>query len=84
MAGLERDDDRRKLIARLTAKGEIIVEEAFAVAMARLGTLFRSFSRKELATLTALLNRARDAASSTPLPVGLRSAQVLVGSVKRT
>jgi len=68
MASLEREglvksavdrDDRRKLIARLTAKGEIIVEEAFGVAMARFGKLFASFSREELTALTALLNRLR-------------------------
>lgn len=69
MAGLEREglvastvdcDDRRKLIARLTAKGDIIVEEAFRIAMARFGKPFASFSREELATLTALLNRVRE------------------------
>jgi DNA-binding MarR family transcriptional regulator len=58
MSGLERDgmvesavdsEDRRKLIARLTAKGEIIVEAAFAVFMARFGKLFTSFcGRKSL------------------------------------
>jgi DNA-binding MarR family transcriptional regulator len=69
MAALEREglvesavdsDDRRKLIARLTAKGEIVVEEAFGVAMARFGKLFAPFSREELTTLTALLNRVRE------------------------
>ncbi len=68
MAGLEREgllesavdrDDRRKLIARLTAKGEIIVEEAFGVAMARFGKRFASFSPQELTTLNALLKRVR-------------------------
>jgi len=53
-------DDRRKLIARLPAEGEIVVEEAFGVAMARFGKLFASFSREELATLTVLLNRVRE------------------------
>ncbi len=69
MAALEREGlvkssvdagDRRKLIARLTAKGEIVVEEAFGVAMARFGRLFAAFSREELMTLTALLNRVRE------------------------
>jgi len=68
MAGLEREglvessvdcDDRRKLIARLTAKGEIIFEEALGIAMARFGKLFTSFSPEELTTLTTLLNRVR-------------------------
>jgi DNA-binding MarR family transcriptional regulator len=54
------NDDRRKLIARLTAKGEIVVEKAFGVAMARFGKIFASFSRQELTTLTALLNRVRE------------------------
>ncbi|MGA2416501.1 MAG: hypothetical protein ABSF59_18755 [Candidatus Sulfotelmatobacter sp.] len=45
---------------RLTAKGEIIVEEAFGVATARFGKIFTSFSREELTTLTALLNRLRE------------------------
>ncbi len=53
-------DDQRKLIARFTAKREIIVEEAFGVAMARFAKLFSSFSKEELATLTALLNRVRE------------------------
>ena len=53
-------DDRRKLIARLTAKGEIVVEAAFGVAMAKLGVLFTTFSREELATLSALLDRVRE------------------------
>ncbi len=69
MAALEREGlvkssvdtgDRRKLIARLTAKGQIVVEEAFGVAMARFGRLFAAFSREELMTLTALLNRVRE------------------------
>ncbi len=69
MAGLEGEgsvdsavdgNDRRKLIARLTAKVEIVVEEAFAISMARFGKRFASFSREELATLTTLLNRVRD------------------------
>ena len=69
MAALEREGlvkssvdtgDRRKLIARLTAKGQIVVEEAFGVAIARFGRLFAAFSREELMTLTALLNRVRE------------------------
>ncbi len=52
--------DRRKLIARLTAKGEIIVKEACGVAMARFGKLCGSFSREQRASLTALLDRVRE------------------------
>jgi hypothetical protein len=44
----------------LTAKGEIIVKEAFGVAMARFGKLFGSFSREERASLTALFDRVRE------------------------
>jgi DNA-binding MarR family transcriptional regulator len=70
MAGLERDgfvkstvdpDDRRKLIARLTAKGEAVIRKAFEANMARFRSVFASLSPGELTGLTGLLHRVRQA-----------------------
>ena len=70
MAALERDglvtsqtgsDDRRTLIAQLTAKGEAAVKKAFERSRARFRSVFASLSPAELATLTDLLHRVRDA-----------------------
>jgi DNA-binding MarR family transcriptional regulator len=69
MAALEREgfvkstedqDDRRRLIARLTPRGEAVIETAFDVNLARFRTLFASLSAADLTHLTALLKRVRD------------------------
>ncbi len=69
MAALEREgfvkstvdrDDRRKLIARLTPRGEAVIKKAFDVNIARFHKLFASLSSADLARLTALLDRVRE------------------------
>jgi len=69
MAALEREgfvkstedqDDRRKLIARLTPRGEAVIKKAFDVNLARFRTLFASLSSADLTHLTALLKRIRE------------------------
>jgi DNA-binding MarR family transcriptional regulator len=69
MAALEREglvksdtdpDDRRKLIARLTARGEVAVEKAFEASIAGLRAALASFSTAELTDLSALLRRFRE------------------------
>jgi DNA-binding MarR family transcriptional regulator len=69
MASLERDglvkshsdqDDRRKLIARLTAKGETTARRAFETSLGRFRLVFASLSATELTRLTALLHRIRE------------------------
>lgn len=66
MAALERDglvkshtdeEDRRKLIARLTPKGEKTSKKAFEISLNRFRVVFASLSAAELTILTALLNR---------------------------
>ena len=68
MAALERDglltsavasDDRRNLLAGLTAKGEVIVEKAIETNRARLRTAFAALSSQELTSLATLLERVR-------------------------
>ena len=68
MAGLERDgfvksyvdrDDRRKLIARLTSKGEAAIKKAFEANLVRLHSVFASFSTAELTGLMELLHHLR-------------------------
>ncbi len=70
MAALERDglvkshvdgEDRRKLIARLTMKGEAVIKKQHELNLARFRAVFASFSLGELASLTALLHQFRDA-----------------------
>ena len=53
-------DDRRKLIARLTRKGEAAVKKTFEASVARFRAVFASFSPAELTRLTALLHRVRE------------------------
>ena len=53
-------DDRRKQVARLTAKGEAVIKKAFEVNLARFRTLFASLSSADLTQLTALLKRVRE------------------------
>jgi DNA-binding MarR family transcriptional regulator len=69
MAALEREgfvkseadpDDRRKLIAQLTARGRTVVKQAFEASMGRFRTAFASLSPAELTELTTLLYRFRD------------------------
>lgn len=69
MAGLERDglarssvdrDDRRKLLATLTPKGETVISKALAANNARLTAAFETLSAAELKTFTALLHRVRE------------------------
>ena len=69
MAALEREgfvksevdpDDRRKLIARLTARGEAVINKAFEVNVARFRAVFASLSPAELTSLTALLHLVRE------------------------
>ena len=69
MAALERDgfvksyvdpDDRRKLIARVTPRGEAVIKKAFEINVARFRAVFASLSSAELTSLTALLHRVRD------------------------
>jgi DNA-binding MarR family transcriptional regulator len=75
MSALEREgfvkstvdpEDRRKLIARLTAKGEAAIKKAFEVNLARFRKLFASLSAAELTSMTALLDRVRESLA-TPL-----------------
>jgi DNA-binding MarR family transcriptional regulator len=62
--GLVRSDpdpkDRRISIARLTTRGEAVVEKAFEASSAGLRTALASFSTAELKTASALLRRFRD------------------------
>ncbi|MDR3530117.1 MAG: MarR family transcriptional regulator [Rhodopila sp.] len=51
--------DRRKLIARLTAKGEAAIKKAFETNAARFREV-ACLTPSELATLTALLHRIRE------------------------
>jgi DNA-binding MarR family transcriptional regulator len=69
MAALERDglvksyanrEDRRKLIARLTSRGEAAIRKAFETNVARFRAVFKSLSSAELTSLTALLHRVRE------------------------
>jgi DNA-binding MarR family transcriptional regulator len=75
MAALEREgfvkstmdrDDRRKLIARLTPRGEAVIKKAFEVNLDRFRTLFASLSSADLARLTDLLQRVRESFGATP------------------
>ena len=69
MAALEREgfvksyvdpDDRRKLFAQLTRKGEAVITKAFENNIARFRSVFASLSPAELASLAALLQRVRE------------------------
>lgn len=69
MAALEREglvrssvdpDDRRQLLASLTAKGEAVISKAQETNTARLGTVIAALSSADLTTLTALLHRFRE------------------------
>ncbi len=73
MAGLERDgfvksyvdrDDRRKQIARLTSKGDAVINKAFEANLARFRSVFASLSPAELTSLMELLHRVREGFSA--------------------
>ena len=70
MAALERDglvksqvdgEDRRKLIARLTAKGEAVIKKQHELNLVKFRAVFSSLTSEELSSLTALLHRFREA-----------------------
>jgi DNA-binding MarR family transcriptional regulator len=75
MAALERDglvastvasEDRRSLLARLTRKGQAIIEKALEANVVRLRAAFAGMSPDELTILTALLARVRQGFSASP------------------
>jgi|SRR5579863_6029656 len=77
MAALERDglvksqvdgEDRRKLIARLTAKGETVIKKQHELNLVKFRAVFTSFSSEELSSLTALLHRFRKAFAAVAEP----------------
>jgi DNA-binding MarR family transcriptional regulator len=70
MAALEREglvksqvdgEDRRKLIARLTAKGEAVIKKQHELNLVKFRAAFASFTSEELSSLTTLLHRFRKA-----------------------
>ncbi len=70
MAALERDglvksyvagEDRRQMIARLTAKGEAVIKKQHELNVAKFRTVFACLTSDELARLTVLLHRFREA-----------------------
>ncbi len=70
MAALKRDglvksqvdgEDRRKLIARLTAKGEAVIKKQHELNLVKFRAVFTSFTSEGLSSLTALLHRFRKA-----------------------
>jgi DNA-binding MarR family transcriptional regulator len=74
MAGLERDgllvsavaeNDRRNLVARLTEKGQAMIDGAVKPNSVRLRAAFALLSTDELATLTELLHRVRQGFASS-------------------
>ena len=77
MAALERDgwvksevagEDRRKLIARLTAKGEAVIKKQHELNLVKFRAVFSSFTSEELSSLTALLHRFREAFAAPAEP----------------
>jgi DNA-binding MarR family transcriptional regulator len=69
MAALERNglvksqvagEDRRKLIARLTAKGEAVIKKQHELNLVKFRAVFSSFTSEELSSLAALLHRFRE------------------------
>lgn len=70
MAALARDglvksqvdgEDRRKLIARLTAKGEAVIKKQHELNLVKFRAVLTSFTSEDLSSLTALLHRFRKA-----------------------
>ena len=77
MAALERDglvksqvagEDRRKLIARLTVKGEAVIKKQHELNLVKFRAVFSSFTPEELSSLTALLHRFREAFAAPAEP----------------
>jgi len=77
MASLKRDGlvksqvdggDRRKLIARLTAKGEAVIKKQHELNLVKFRAVFTSFTSDELSSLTALLHRFREAFAAPAEP----------------
>jgi DNA-binding MarR family transcriptional regulator len=77
MAALERDglvksqvdgEDRRKLIARLTAKGGAVIKKQHQLNLAKFRAVFSPFTSEELSSLTALLHRFREAFAAPAEP----------------
>ncbi len=54
-------DDRRQLLASLTSRGEAVISKAQEANTTRLRPVVASLSSADLATLTALLRRFREA-----------------------
>jgi DNA-binding MarR family transcriptional regulator len=74
MAALEREglvkssaspDDRRILLATLTARGKAVVEKTIAANISRMRAAFASLSSAELTTFGSLLQRIRDGFAAT-------------------
>ena len=70
MTALERDglvrscvarEDRRQMIARLTAKGEAVIKKQHELNLTKFRTVFACLTSGELTGLTALLRRFREA-----------------------
>lgn len=77
MAALERDglvksqvdgEDRRKLIARLTARGEAVIKKQHELNRVKFRAAFSSVTSEELSSLTALLHRFREAFAAPAEP----------------
>jgi DNA-binding MarR family transcriptional regulator len=72
--GLVRSDgdpaDRRKSIARLTNRGEAVVEKAFNASSAGLRDALAPFSAAELKSLSVMLRRFREAFALPSMPAG--------------
>jgi len=77
MTALERDglvksqvdgEDRRKLIAQLTANGEAVIKKQHELNLVRFRAVFSSFTSEELSSLTALLHRFREAFAAPAEP----------------
>ena len=77
MTALERDslvksrvdcEDRRKLIARLTSKGEAVIKKRHELNLVKFRAVFSSFTSEELSSLTTLLHRFREAFAAPAEP----------------
>lgn len=84
MSALEREgfvrsavdrDDRRRLIAHITAAGEAAIKKAFATNATRFRNV-AALSPEELVTMTALLRRVRDAFAAAPPVHSQRAVQI--------
>jgi hypothetical protein len=64
-------EDRRKLIARLTSKGDAAIKKAFELNLARFRAVFGSLSSADLTSLTAMLQRVRESLAAKQYKPGL-------------